>query len=498
MFRYARSSSQRAFLLQSRLNKRSIRYRHHVGRSCLERRQVAAILKPLPPITGLSLRNASVFSGWQDKEWHQIGFLKNATVKEKEAWLESMLGSHGRDVDVEAFLVVLRALASSDLEDAGAPRRAEYWMSRLQNHGSLQPTAECYQAAIQAWANSNKDNIIVVVNRSERWLNDLIAESESGRIQPTIECYNAFLDACTRGRPGKNKRDQSIVENNAIKAEAVLRRLNSNYHHFGEEATVIPNTDTFNFVIRGWTRCKHDQIIAKKVLELLRLMEVYQRDNPTDSRVLPNTKSYSMAMDGLVSVAKMKARRSLQKVGSFSDNPSLNGINELDEAQAVLTYMHDLHDAGVVGVVPHRIPYNILITGWAAVAGFGHENAPFKAEEIIRTMLSHKDKGFEEAAPDRISFEKVRLIEIIYMFSKVSLLAYMFVALAGHIVLGKFWTSQRWKTSNLVVEENVERFGTGWEFRHITNKHNVQYRYEGSCSSRRCIGNGKFAFGTWR
>jgi hypothetical protein len=414
MFRYARSSSQRAFLLHSRLNKRSIRYRH-VGRFCLERRQVAVILKPLP-IT-VSLRNASVFSSWQDKEWHQKDFLKNATVKEKEAWLESMLRSHGRAVDVEAFLVVLRALASSDLEDAGAPRRAEYWMNRLQDHRSLQPTAECYQAAIQAWANSNKDNIIVVVNRSERWLNDLIAESESSsspeRIQPTIECFNAFLDACTRGRPGKNKRDQSIVENNAVKAEAVLRRLHSNYHHLGEEATVIPNTDTFNFVIRGWTRCKHDGIIAKRVLELLRLMEAYQRDNPTDSRVLPNTKSYSMAMDALVSVAKMKARRCLQDVGSFSDDPLLNGITELDEAQAVLTYMHDLHDAGVVGVVPHRIPYNILITGWAAVAGFGHENAPFKAEEIIRTMLSHKDKGFEEAAPDRISFEKVRLIEII-------------------------------------------------------------------------------------
>jgi len=336
------------------------------------------------------------------------GFLNERNNQRKRILLQSMLNIHPKDVDVQAFLVVLRALATPDINDAGAPRRAEHWMNRLKNHRSLQPTAECYQAAIQAWANSNKENILVVVNRSERWLNELIQESETApeRIRITIECYNAFLDALTKGRSGSNKRNQTIVQSNAAKAEGILRRLHSEFHHFGEASTAIPNTETFNFVIRGWTRCKHDIIIAKKVLELLRLMEAYQRENPSSSKVLPDTRSYSMAIDALGSVAKMKARRCYEGSG-FSDDPSVNGIGELEEAQNILSYMHDLQDAGVQGVVPHAVPYNILITGWAAIARYGHEDAPFKAEEIVRTMLSHKDKGFADRAPDRISFEKV-------------------------------------------------------------------------------------------
>ncbi|CAJ1929139.1 unnamed protein product [Cylindrotheca closterium] len=369
---------------------------------------------PWKPTTPLLSSNpvrwhASVFTrGWDDKEWHQQDFLKDATVKEKESWLQAMLKSQPQDLDVQAFLIVLNALAAPDLDDTGAPRRAEHVMSQLKRHSALHPTPECYQAAIQAWANANKENILVVVNRSERWLNELVAESENApeRIRPTIECYNAFLDALTRGRSGSNKRNQTIVQSNAAQAEGILRRLHSEFHHFGEAATVIPNTETFNFVIRGWTRCKHDTIIATKVLALLRLMESYQRENPTSSRVLPDTRSYSMAIDAFGSVAKMKARYCYEGHG-FTSDPSMNGISELEEAHSILKYMHDLQDAGVKGVVPTAVPYNILITGWAAIAAYGHEDAPFRAEAILRTMISQKDNGFADRAPDRISFEKV-------------------------------------------------------------------------------------------
>ena len=110
--------------------------------------------------------HASVFSGgWDGKEWHDKDFLVDATIKEKEAWLQSILKSRPKDVDVQAFLIVLQALATPDIDDAGAPRRAEHWMAQLKKHRSLHPTPECYQAAIRAWANSNKENILVVVNR---------------------------------------------------------------------------------------------------------------------------------------------------------------------------------------------------------------------------------------------------------------------------------------------------------------------------------------------
>jgi hypothetical protein len=365
---------------------------------------------------------------------------------------------------------------------------------------------------IQAWANSDKEQPLVVVNRSERWLNEMLKECieqdqelilttttatttgfddnddthrydnhshiqhDDNRprhnqisLKPTIECFNAFLDGCTRGRTGRNKRNQRIVQQNALKAESVLRKLHSYYHHYNEQASLKPNTDTFNFVIRGWTRCTYDDTIHWRVLSLLRLMESYQRSDPIESPVKPNTKSYSMAIDALIKVSKLKAReyycnntRLSSLNNHFNDNnnessapatnnnsnenPTKNGMQEMEEAHAILDYMHDLHNANVEGVVPHRVPYNILITGWAGLANYSHytnNNAQFKAEEILRRMISHRDDGFVEASPDVISYEKV-------------ILAW---ANSQHPNAGQramWWLKQLWKEYDLLVEKQEQ------------------------------------------
>jgi len=137
------------------------------------------------------------------------------------------------------------------------------------------------------------------------------------------------------------------------------------------------------------------------------------------------------------------------------EDTSWNGIDEMNVAAAILEYMHDLHDAGVEGVVPHRVPYNILMTGWAALASFNkhrwyhtptptttttttttinndHHGKEFKAEEILRTMMSHRDDGFMDASPDVISYERV-------------ILAW---TNSGHPDAGKralWWLNQLWK-----------------------------------------------------
>lgn len=395
--------------------------------------------------------------------------MPTATIREKEEWLQSLLETSEDTVDTKAFLVVLEALASQEaIQDAGAPRRAEMWMNRLRNlenrchnsdgpqdekdrrptstcSGSLALTAECYQHVIQAWANSDKEQLVVIVNRSERWFDEIMGQNEGidGDLesnlqhngasvvpQPTIQCVNAFLDACTRGRPGRNKKNHTLVVQNAKKAEAILRRLNSLFHHSNGQAQVVPNTDSFNFVIRGWTRCKQDDTIGDRVLALVRLMESHQREDPWNIHVRPNTKTYSMAMDALVSVAKQKAHRLVSKERKVlhrragyrqvdrngrtndesewkNDTDNQNGVKEMKDAEAILKYMHDLYDAGVEGVVPNKVPYNILVTGWAGLAQFGHHDAQFKAEEILRIMISHRDRNFTEAAPDRVSYEKV-------------------------------------------------------------------------------------------
>lgn len=401
------------------------------------------------------------------------------------------VSSSSPSIDASAFEIVLEAMAAPDASkiDPGVPRRAESWMNRLLdlsrkddiNNVDLQPTEKCYQYVIQAWANSDKEQPLVIVNRSERWLKqflteecseedadlllpivlsseeyqqyqeDILSKSSStiqsslrAPLKPSINFFNAFLDGLTRGRPGNNKKSQRIVLQNARKADAILRRLISYYHHYQDQASLVFDTETCNHVIRGWTRCKHDETIHTRVLSIIRLMESYQRESPLHSHVKPNTKSYSMALDALVSVAKHKARnfynnnaRNAQQQQRWrqqpydihddddedaqtipernQDNSSRNGMDEIEQAHEILQYMHDLHDAGVEGVVPHRVPYNILITGWAGLATFydydeaidATSSPPFKAEEILRTMQSRRDDGFEDATPDVISYEKV-------------------------------------------------------------------------------------------
>lgn len=371
-------------------------------------------------------------------------------------------------------------------------RHVDVWMNRLleyNNKNLVRLVPEVYQHVIQCWANSYKEQPMVMRNRSERWLHDLIEKSgdtllsgvlkqekysppnsnarmkndllTKAKIKPTIDCFNAFLDGLTKGRKGKSKSDRKLLVDNALFAENIMRRLiaycrqlrkiqlEGNVNNISnDDGTVIirPNTETFNFVIRGWTRAKHEHDIHKRVLSILRLMESYQRQNITDDDLpRPNTKSYSMAMDALISVAKLKARRyqNNQKMKRHNSNhrvrtyysdynnrrdesiqdTSLNGMDEITEATAILKYMNDLYDAGVAGVVPNRVPYNILITGYSALASyqqFDHDDmyytssensgaVVFKAEEILRTMMSHRDNGFLEASPDVISYEKVML-----------------------------------------------------------------------------------------
>merc|ERR1712127_62183 len=97
---------------------------------------------------------------------------------------------------------------------------------------------------------------------------------------------------------GSDKRDQQLVHEHIRKADAILRRLHSKAEHSGDYQNypLSPNTESFNYVIRGWTRIKDDDIVPKKVIQYIQLMESFQREDPINCKIRPNTKSYSMAI----------------------------------------------------------------------------------------------------------------------------------------------------------------------------------------------------------
>ena len=217
-----------------------------------------------------------------------------------------------------------------------------------------------------------------------------------------------------------------ILWNNAMKAEEVLKELMSLQEESGqeeEECTIRPNTESFNYVIRAWTRCRQDMRIAEKVMDVLRLMELYQRTGD-DGVVKANTISYCMAIDAHSTVAGLKSQRALraqqkkhnrQKRGDSDDNNITStdttadcaGAEDLEKAASILEYMHNLADAGDVNVSPTTDAYNTYIGAYVRTANELTPKAPLAAEGILRKMMAFRDEGLLHLQPDQRSYIQV-------------------------------------------------------------------------------------------
>ena len=332
--------------------------------------------------------------------------MEDATIEEKEKWLNSLIQNNDERLDTHAYLVVLKDLAKSN--QSGSPHRAEDWMRKLEaaaaTHPKLQPTVECYNNVIQSWANSGDDASISVV-RAERWLSKLGNNANT-------ESYNAFLDSCSRGRGGR--RSYATAQKRAIQAKETLDYMIRQYKELGSDSPVIPNTESFNHVIRALTRCRHDPTVAHQVMIILKQMTEYQKKDPENSPIKPNTKSYTMTLDAFSITARRKASNCLDRLKKGSDedfqDATTNGLQEIQTMQDLLAYMHKLHESGGLDyAMPNTVTYNVLISAWARVSGPIHPNAPLEAEKVLRKMIALREDFHFAVAPDVGSYTKVIL-----------------------------------------------------------------------------------------
>ncbi|KAL7578250.1 hypothetical protein ACA910_012669 [Epithemia clementina (nom. ined.)] len=339
------------------------------------------------------------------KPWHYEGFLENETdCRKAESWLHRLQIESPHLVDRQAFLVVLRSLAVSGA--GGAHLRAEKLIRTLeqlaadsaeQNHDNpqrtaeLQPDSECYQRVIEAWANAEKEDIRVSVVRAEKML-------QAPR-QPDTLCLNAFLDLCTKGRGLKTGRTKYMVPKNAQKAESILRSMIADRKERGSQSRIAPNLDSFNFVIRGWTRCRQHPRIVEKTAAVLKRLEQYN----LDPDVRPNIKSYVMLMDALNAHMKQKLENLSSKT---SDNSDCNGMAEMNALELIIKELHQKELEGHTYLAPCTFTYNNLITGWA-IMSTKFQKAPFEAEKVVHKMCVLRNAGHDVAAPDAVSYSLV-------------------------------------------------------------------------------------------
>ena len=328
------------------------------------------------------------------KYW-PIFIKEDVPVKDKEQWLTSLLAQSPERADTYAYLEVLREL--SHCKDADAPLRAERWLQRLEKAAESSPscilTVECYQRVIEAWAAAlHEDDPVRAITRAERWLRKN-KDSPDESLRPDTACFNAFLDACSKGRGFKTNKE--IVILNAQKAQRVLDYMIKERQRQGDGARISPDTDSFNFVIRAWTRCRHSPDIAERAMDVLKMLEKYQIN--VNGSVRSDSKSYAMVLDAISVKAKLKAKR-CWKNKSARDNPNANGLSEIELLENTLSFMRERARRDK-DLIPKTESYNMLISAWANVSSI-HKHAPDEAEKVLRTMISLKDDEGGAARPD--------------------------------------------------------------------------------------------------
>jgi hypothetical protein len=399
----------------------------------------------------------------------------------------------GFDVDATAFLRVLESYARSS--HPGSPQKSEYWIGVLERHHlaatelfmkifgknidvvdhsntfssasslaslakrnqstpisqrypssisernaaaivrNLQPTVECYNSVIEKWGN-DKDLISVV--RSRRWLSKLEEEATKTEnhhfnihspLGPNARSYDLYLHSCSRGL-GKSTK---LLKERAKEAEEIL------HYRLSPDAplTVRPTTESFNYVLRAYTRCRKDMSVAAKVMNLVLLMESIQKEyilaeeqgldvNSENwswkCNIAPDTKTYTMALDAWVVKAGLTADKwRTKQLGVMNTNrqkgeqhapPTLatdadDGTKEMEKAETILKYIQDLDCVGHSDVRASVIGYNTLLSGYARISNELRPDIPFKSEKVLHQMIAFAEDGNAYVAPDVLSFNAV-------------------------------------------------------------------------------------------
>ncbi|KAK1744610.1 pentatricopeptide repeat-containing protein [Skeletonema marinoi] len=457
-------------------------------------RRQSAILNRRPPhhhhydSASTQIRSILLFgdNGQQfDKRrpWHNPNFMKDDPPDQVEAWLISLLKSVSNDIHTEyspnnppvsfdgnkfmldsrIYLRVLEAYARAAKHYSGAPQKAEYWVNHSIRHyenarslfeskyrikfGSelmqsnqtqqsaaaaivhgLQPDVEFYNSVIECWANSKEQ---ISIPRSATWLSKLEADCSTNNpllLQPNARSYDLYLNSVSRGI-GKNSK---VHLERAEEAERILQyRLSSD-----APTSIRPTTESYNYVLRAYTRCRKERSIAGKVMTLVREMEQIQKEavmnggHDVDNwkiNVVPNTKTYTMAMDawiikaGIKSAAwrsekiarnnKLKQKGLMQQSESDDGSSSTSkdddddGTKELEFAKSILQYITALEAVGQADVRASVVGYNTLLTGYARLANELRPDIPLIAEQLLNEMIDASED--RNTYPDVTSFNAV-------------------------------------------------------------------------------------------
>ena len=258
------------------------------------------------------------------RPWHDPTFMNDSAPEEIEKWLLSLLQStrinadttgiitnnnnnnnntivyfdKSFNIDATAYLRVMESYNRS--KTSSSPQKMEYWLGMNDRHyadaadmfyekfgdqsssqtdqqydqaaaivQSLQPTVEHYNSLIEAWG---RDKDLHSVVRSRRWLsrleddandNDYTYTNIRSPLHPNARSYDLYLHSCSRGLGKK----EHIHFERAQECDEILNYM------LASDTPIWPTTESFNYVLRAYTRCRKDVNVAEKVMNIVLIME---------------------------------------------------------------------------------------------------------------------------------------------------------------------------------------------------------------------------------
>lgn len=129
-----------------------------------------------------------------------------------------------------------------------------------------------------------------------------------------------------------------------------------------------------------------------------------------------------MTIDAFGAVAGLKSQRSLRALQKNQNKSDPSGLptnttsldntadcaaEDLRSAERILSYMHDLSEAGDADVSPTTDAYNTYIAAFARTANEFNPKAPLAAEGVLRQMIAFRDEGLLHIQPDQRSYIQV-------------------------------------------------------------------------------------------
>jgi pentatricopeptide repeat protein len=351
-----------------------------------------AQLKPTVPVYNVLIK------AWAKSMRSDAGIKAEALMEKMKDLDES--GGYDLKPDVVTFSSTILAYANAN--DGINAERIFMQMYQVYQDGDADclPNAIVCSAVINAYGNEGKPN------EAERVL-DMMNNMDGINVEVDEYCLNCVLKAYLNSTERNNihkaieflSKMDSDGTSSSISYNSVLDQLSKIGQKWAEEKGVHLLENMWNLYHEGNNKVKPDSITYNSLINLL----AKSRNPYTAKKAIYYFKDlqrqYNESGDPKLMPVRVTYNATLSAFTALKPNEK-----DIQEAEALVNEMKDLHSRGHVNVKPDAFTMTSLISCYA---NSNVENAGERAEELLQDMQELFDNGNESMRPTTASFGAV-------------------------------------------------------------------------------------------